>query len=448
MKKTILFIIMLILIIPVSVNAGQRNSNKCKAITGDGTQIGDEIVCGDEHFYVIEYDGANVRMLSKYNLLSGINAYVLTFNHEEVSNLSTYEEYATFCDNKYQELNLNEKYFNEENKTNLSYTPPYRTGEDGSLMCYYFFNNNVDEIKQDKNALGAHGGSLGKPEPDQIGVLHAPGNTIISDFSDIYGGHFVDGTVYNYFSTDIYAYEDYLDEKDYIIENIELLSATDLNNIIKKLTDEDIPFEDWYDNKIVIGTNDFYDLKFTVFGKISELLPEGYEWLYSTTYWLQSAEAIPYQTYSEYHSLFIDTLGYLCSSSECLFPLGAGIRPVVTISKTNIETYNVKSKDFEYINIDLTRYTEGEPVIFEVKDKNGSKVEEITIIDEQGNSVPFTLLENGTYEFVMPSSDVTISLVYSDALEIPDTLKNMSIIGIIGILLVIGTGVVILIKRK
>ena len=44
------------------------------AITGDGTNVGDEIAVGDEHFYVISNDGTTLNALAKYNLNVGSNA--------------------------------------------------------------------------------------------------------------------------------------------------------------------------------------------------------------------------------------------------------------------------------------------------------------------------------------------------------------------------------------
>ena len=46
-------------------------SKACTVISGDGTNIGDEIKCGTEEFYVITNDGNNISMLAKYNLNVG-----------------------------------------------------------------------------------------------------------------------------------------------------------------------------------------------------------------------------------------------------------------------------------------------------------------------------------------------------------------------------------------
>ncbi len=46
-------------------------SKACTVISGNGTNIGDEIKCGTEEFYVITNDGNNISMLAKYNLNVG-----------------------------------------------------------------------------------------------------------------------------------------------------------------------------------------------------------------------------------------------------------------------------------------------------------------------------------------------------------------------------------------
>ena len=43
----------------------------CTVISGDGTNVGDEVVCGSENFYVMSNDGNNITMLAKYNLKVG-----------------------------------------------------------------------------------------------------------------------------------------------------------------------------------------------------------------------------------------------------------------------------------------------------------------------------------------------------------------------------------------
>ena len=67
MKKLIYSMIIFMLCL------GIANAKKCNVISGTGKNIGDEIVCGTEHFYVLENDGNTVKMLAKYNLYIGFN---------------------------------------------------------------------------------------------------------------------------------------------------------------------------------------------------------------------------------------------------------------------------------------------------------------------------------------------------------------------------------------
>lgn len=75
MKKKIIFIIALFFMF-----IGITNAEKCTVISGTGSNIGDEIACGTEHFYVIENDGTNIKMLAKYNLYVGANYDKITFD--------------------------------------------------------------------------------------------------------------------------------------------------------------------------------------------------------------------------------------------------------------------------------------------------------------------------------------------------------------------------------
>jgi len=50
-------------------------SKSCRAITGNGTAIGDIINCAGEEFYVMENDGANIKMFARYNLNVGDYLY-------------------------------------------------------------------------------------------------------------------------------------------------------------------------------------------------------------------------------------------------------------------------------------------------------------------------------------------------------------------------------------
>lgn len=91
MKKKILgisIILMLVAMLVLLTGCGEQKQNVlesekdakneskevfygCKAIDGDGTNVGDVITLAGEEFYVISNDGTNIKMLAKYNLYVG-----------------------------------------------------------------------------------------------------------------------------------------------------------------------------------------------------------------------------------------------------------------------------------------------------------------------------------------------------------------------------------------
>ena len=88
MKKYVLFIIVLLLSI-TQVNAKEQ----CTVLSGTGKNVGDEIACGDEYFYVIDSNSTSIKMLAKYNLYVGIivDQTGPTFNN--------YDEADEYCRN-------------------------------------------------------------------------------------------------------------------------------------------------------------------------------------------------------------------------------------------------------------------------------------------------------------------------------------------------------------
>ena len=66
-NMTIKLLIAIFVFLPLIVKA----NDYCTVVSGDGKSIGSEIACGEEHFYIIDSDDNNVRMLTKYNLYDG-----------------------------------------------------------------------------------------------------------------------------------------------------------------------------------------------------------------------------------------------------------------------------------------------------------------------------------------------------------------------------------------
>ena len=78
MKKISLFFLTFFISLTIA------NAQGCNVISGTGKNVGDEVVCGTEHFYVISNDGENVKMLAKYNLMAGE-----THNYLEINGFSS-----------------------------------------------------------------------------------------------------------------------------------------------------------------------------------------------------------------------------------------------------------------------------------------------------------------------------------------------------------------------
>ncbi len=158
-------------------------------------------------------------------------------------------------------------------------------------------------------------------------------------------------------------------------------------------------------------------------------MPKGYEWLWETTYWTRTIDP------DEWMNLyFIDTMGDLCSGDYCEDSIGAGLRPVVTISIDEIK-YDVKTQTDGNGTVETTHVEakNGDQVKFTVTAKKGYDLKEIKVTDEEGNIVTFT-----DYTFVMPSANVTIEATFTK-IDNPNTFAlsifTSAIVGIIAFII-------------
>ena len=69
MKKAFFLIVTLLTLffIPKVVDA----EGHCRVVSGNGNDLGSEIDCGGEHFYVFDKDDSNLKLLAKYNIFDG-----------------------------------------------------------------------------------------------------------------------------------------------------------------------------------------------------------------------------------------------------------------------------------------------------------------------------------------------------------------------------------------
>ena len=143
MKKKIRIIIFLFfLFIPFNVEAKEY----CEIISGNGNELGSEIACGSEHFYVLSSNDNEVRMLAKYNLYTGfiIDRYKITKESDDTRTNSQY------CRDLASEKNASVKL---DPDATHSAQPPYYTVDE---YCYLETEIITDKVIQSENAIGAH----------------------------------------------------------------------------------------------------------------------------------------------------------------------------------------------------------------------------------------------------------------------------------------------------
>ena len=125
--KKILFVILMMMCIPFYVSAKEY----CKVVSGNGKDIGSEIACGTEHFYIIDSNEDEIKMLAKYNL---------------------YKENIEKEDN--------------DSRTDVQYCYDLALSKGGTLKndsfynapgyCFYTIDINEESIHQSENAISAH----------------------------------------------------------------------------------------------------------------------------------------------------------------------------------------------------------------------------------------------------------------------------------------------------
>lgn len=272
MKKIIFIIISFILLI------GITKAEQCQVISGTGKNIGDEISCSGEHFYITSNDGTTVKMLAKYNLLVGY-AYENTEDDFTSDTITAANEY---CSTTY----------------GSNYYAKKTTDEDSNLyFCYKKEKISTDVVKQDESAIGAHGDEEGNPDNKEIGII-----SFIS--YDIYGWDLYDGQEYNqsYYNYDFSGYdysnpearngyykaklsylEDYAETLKQLgidIVDINLITIDEINDIVKNTSNKELPLEAWAENSWEkIYTNSFFKNPTYKIGSLKDNIDLKYSWL-------------------------------------------------------------------------------------------------------------------------------------------------------------------------
>ena len=263
------------------------------------------------------------------------------------------------------------------------------------------------------------------------------------------------------------SYKEELEKTGLHLETISLLTLSEMNSIISKVSNNSIPFSLWNEEYEALKTNDNGTPLLYMFGQIKDLVPSNYKWLYSTTYWNDSmySYSIPindYQSYVGTIPIFTTTLGKICGSGfeycATTTSLGAGIRPVITINTSDIR-FVIKTDTDGHGSIDVIDSSRGDQEIsFGVAAEEGYVLGELKIITDSGEEITIVdgeLIKNDDgiitidgSKFTMPYENVTIiaSFKSKKILMNPETRDN--IIFFIAVLVISSSITITLYKKE
>ena len=433
--KNKLYLLLLLLVIPFYASAVDTGAH-CDVIKGTGNDIGDEIDCVGEHFYIIDKANNKTKMLAKYNLLNGIVLVDVEVSEERYNQLI--DMYDDGIGRPMKKAIMNEPEFSIYKEVmSIAEEQHVNKGHDGYYFVIYgalpskSVSDEKSLVHQSELAIGAHGNELGKPDPVQIGIFTTM-TPNLRDNTDIYDGYYVDsdGTIQD--ELQLYMYDDYLKDRNINIDNIDLISLKEIKNIVYKVSGSVLPLKDWFENQqaLVNGNREYQDV--FVLGNLKEYLPAGYEWLYSTSYYTKTG--VP--SVSSYwfndnrgssladYIYFVDTLGFICSKYGCDSAVGAGARPVVTIDDSLLR-YGIYTKVSGSGTIEVVSSAiPGELINFTIKANKDLELKRLAIVTPSGERIEFTenditYNEDGTITirsntFIMPKESVTIEAEWSD----------------------------------
>ena len=496
MKKYLIIIILLIVFFPSYVNA----EKSCDVVVGDGKSIGSEIACGNEHFYVIGNDGDTIRMLAKYNLYVGSifnkinnNTYIrgecidgecnnnlaYFFEGEQVSDES--ELYSRIRE-KYNisdflgDFNNNGNIFSDGSKairsvvTGEKYTIGDKEYQNKTIKLYPYTTiteNTEGYALQNKLALGVTGekGNAKYPLYGTLTLFPAGNYDTYFTTQDSFEHGYKDMTFNE--GTDVIKYlNDYrskLNDKGYSVSSIDMLSVKDVDNLVNLLTNKRLPLSDWYNESLGStpvneDNNGYYTL-----GDLKQFLSTDYSWLWNTSYWTKT---LVDNNSGNYQVYFISSSGEICySTSDCFSGIPrAGLRPVVTINKSNIKYIIRVVTDGNGTVEAVDEASGGDTILFKVSNKKGYKLSTLTVTTDSGEKVKFSeedivQKEDGavsisTNKFTMPYENLTITAKWAplnsklDVLTNPKTWGNSYIFTLVTMFLASGVFIYSYEKKK
>ena len=142
-------------------------------------------------------------------------------------------------------------------------------------------------------------------------------------------------------------YKNKLINDGYNVKQVSLLSLTDLDNLVKEISNERLPIKYWSDHfgdDVLVENNYLIE---TTFGDLKQYIPQKYKWLYSTTYWnstlfknpVTCSPGVPFCIYDDLY-VFTAEQGKLCGAGSYFCApttaIGCGLRPILTIDSSDL----------------------------------------------------------------------------------------------------------------
>ncbi len=381
-------------------------------------------------------------------------------------------------------------------KTNYEYLGSWHYS---LLYCFTVSRNDV-KVAQSPLAVSAHGDARGQLEYPEIGdhffnrnltnylykydslntgdenMYYDENNELIRDtYMEKYGYDtgWGEDLRMNYIYEPIYEYQENLKGAGYPVQSVDLLSYNRLADFLTAVNDKYMTFahngygcDNWTgsdEEGWACDTSPWvwrYETRaglYYGYSSMVDYVPEQYNWIYSTSYWLKTGF---WNTFEERYTdsnyqFFVDSLGDLCfvtNRSTCdTTSIGAGIRPVITVSLDDIEI-NSMTIAGKIIWKDNNNALGARPqkAVLKLR-RNGEIVKEIEVTDGNDEIWEFTFGdmpkydENGdeyVYEIVQDDiaryvSDVTDFEIVNEYVENPSTFAENpwfygGIIGVIG----------------
>ena len=349
MKKR-LIVLLILICIPCLVNA-----QKCIVTSGTGKEIGNEITCGTESFYVLKTENNTTRMLAKYNLLVGDK-----IDYFDLEKPKTYDASI-----KEEELNKECNTLAKEKGYNPYHVYAKREALDNSkikvLGCRVYERINANHTRQDERAVGTKLVD-GKSVLPLYGITYMvpswgyeamhDGKKYENDY-DKDGNLVLKGSPFKVYLDD---YKKELVSQKVEVKDVSFITLEGVLDLLKDISGKEVKVKLEYPNIKEPLDKPLENPEEAYIGKMDVKKYAGdFNWLYDSTYWLGSG--FKQKSLTEFNDYYMSNEGFLCAlgRGECLYlpyPIGNGVRPVITINNNNIK-YPIDKKSITILTCSI-----------------------------------------------------------------------------------------------